>query len=44
MAQILHHGLQEIPGQLIQLPRDERLRPRTRLGTRERYAMFRKAG
>lgn len=40
---MLRHGLQEIAGQLIHLPRDERLRPRPDL-LEERYAMFRKAG
>lgn len=40
---MLRHGLQEIAGQRIHLPRDERLRPQSDL-LEERYAMFRKAG
>jgi putative restriction endonuclease len=40
---MLRHGLQEIAGQAIQLPRDHRLRPRSDL-LEERYEMFRKAG
>ena len=40
---MLRHGLQEIAGQLIHLPRDQRLRPRSDL-LEERYEMFRKAG
>ena len=40
---MLRHGLQEIAGQPIHLPRDQRLRPRSDL-LEERYEMFRKAG
>ncbi|MFI5394607.1 MAG: HNH endonuclease [Candidatus Binatia bacterium] len=40
---MLRHGLQEIAGQLIHLPRDQRLRPRSDL-LEERYEMFRKVG
>lgn len=40
---MLRHGLQEIAGQLIHLPHDQRSRPRSDL-LEERYEMFRKAG
>jgi len=40
---MLRHGLQEIAGQLIHLPRSERLHPRADL-LEERYSLFRKAG
>jgi putative restriction endonuclease len=40
---MLRHGLQEIAGQRIYLPRDERLRPRPDL-LEERYTIFRRAG
>jgi putative restriction endonuclease len=40
---MLRHGLQEIAGKVIHLPRDQRLRPRTDL-LEERYALFKKAG
>lgn len=40
---MLRHGLQEIAGQLIHLPRNDRERPRPAF-LEERYVMFRKAG
>ncbi len=40
---MLRHGLQEIAGSVIQLPRSERERPRSDF-LAERYELFRKAG
>jgi hypothetical protein len=40
---MLRLGLQEIAGQLVHLPREQRLRPRSDL-LEERYEMFRKVG